>query len=137
MRLVYSVSEARIKRGEWSTLFNWFRLIPDEILRSNPRLYSHYANVLMSFGPSESVEVMLGYLERTASDDAALQGEVALFRSILAFRKGDHTQIQQSSEKALALLPKDNLGMRARAGMLLGIVKFDIGLFIEAQTALT
>ena len=137
MRLIQSVSEARIKRGEWSTLFNWFRLIPDEILRSNPRLYSHYANVLMSFGPSESVEIMLAYLERTAIDDTALQGEVAFFRSMMAMRKGNDSERLKSVEKALVLLPPDSLSMRARASSLQGAIKFEMGQLKESRAAMT
>jgi LuxR family maltose regulon positive regulatory protein len=137
MRLIYSVSEAHIKRGEWNTLLIWSRLIPEEILRSDPRLYSHYAGVLMEIGPLESAESTLGYLERTAVDDAARQGEVAFFRMILAFRKGDDAQRIESAGKALELLPPHEAGMRGRAGCYLGVVKFDTGRITEAQSALT
>jgi LuxR family transcriptional regulator, maltose regulon positive regulatory protein len=137
MKLIGAESESRLKRGEWNTLLSWFQAIPDEVLKSNFPLYNHYASVLTELGPLESAESALSYLEKTAGDDSARQGEVAFFRSLLAHRKGDDTERLESAERALALLPPDRLSQRAWVGCFLGIVKFDTGQIREAQVVLT
>lgn len=120
MRLIYAQSEVRANRGEWNTLFGWLQVIPEETLRSHPRLYSQYANVLITLGKTEAGDAALSYLEKAAQADAGLQGEVALFQAILARRRGDVPRWAELCQKALSLLPPDKLSYRARASFFLG-----------------
>jgi ATP/maltotriose-dependent transcriptional regulator MalT len=44
MRLIYAQSEYRINRGEFNTVLRWLQAIPDEVLRTQPRLYGTVQN---------------------------------------------------------------------------------------------
>jgi LuxR family transcriptional regulator, maltose regulon positive regulatory protein len=137
MKLIGAESESRLKRGEWNTLLKWFQAIPDEILRSRPRLYSQYGNVLVTAGQLEAAENVLSYLETTAQQDAGLLGEVALFRAILAKERDDVPNQIEQLQKALLLLPSNETAYRARASYLLGLIEYNAGQLEEAQSLLT
>jgi LuxR family transcriptional regulator, maltose regulon positive regulatory protein len=137
MKLIGAESESRLKRGEWNTLLTWFQAIPDEILRSRPRLYSQYGNVLVTAGQFEAAEGALSYLENTAQQDASLLGEVALFRAILAKERDDVPYQIEQLQKALSLLTPDEAAYRARASYLLGLIEYNAGQLEEAQSLLT
>jgi LuxR family maltose regulon positive regulatory protein len=136
-KLIGAESESRLKKGEWNTLLIWFQAIPDEILRTRPRLYSQYSNVLVTAGRFEAAEDTLSYLEKTARDDAGLLGEVALFRAILARERGDIPYHVEQLKKALLLLPPDEAAHRARASYLLGLIEYSAGRLEDAQSLLT
>ena len=125
MTLIFEQSETRLKRGEWDTLLGWLRAVPDSVLCTHARLYSRYANVLMARGQMEAAEPVLSYLETTCKPDSELQGEVAFFQAIIARRKGNIPLTIEMARKALALLPPDNLFMRARVYFTLGTAQMD------------
>lgn len=137
MRLIYNQCEELRKRGEFSTLLGWLRVIPEGILREHHRLYSHYASFLTSFSQFDAAEAILNYLERKAQDDATLQGEVAFSLSNIARLKGDIKQMVGMAEKALSLLPPDSIAMRARATWVIGITHYVKGLFHKAEKWMT
>ena len=137
MRLIYAQSGERLKRGEWNTLIGWLQVIPDELLRTHPRLYSLYAMLLVEAGQLKSGEAILSYLERTAQADAGLQGEVAYSRNSLARQRGDIPLAIEMAEKALLLLPPDSYGMRAITSLWLGFLQFARGLVEEARRLLS
>jgi LuxR family maltose regulon positive regulatory protein len=133
MRLIYAQSGERLKRGEWNTLIDWLQVIPDELLRTHPRLYSQYARALVEAGQFKPGEAALSYLERTAQADASLQGEVAFSQNTLARRRGDIPLAIEMAEKALSLLPPDSFAMRAWTSFWLGFVQYARGLLEEAR----
>jgi LuxR family maltose regulon positive regulatory protein len=137
MRLTYNRCEELRKRGEFSTLLGWLRVIPEGILREHHRLYSHYASFLTSFSQFDAAEAILNYLKSTALDDAALQGEVAFSLSNIARLKGDIKRMAVMAEKALSLLPPDSIAMRARATWVIGMTHYIKGLFHEAEKWMT
>jgi LuxR family maltose regulon positive regulatory protein len=133
MRLIYAQSGERLKRGEWNTLIDWLQVIPDELLRTHPRLYSQYAMALVNADQFKPGEAALSYLERTAQADTRLQGEVAFSRNTLARRRGDIPLAIEMAEKALSLLPPDSFAMRAMTSFWLGFVQYARGLLEEAR----
>jgi LuxR family maltose regulon positive regulatory protein len=137
MNLIAAESESRLKRGEWNTLLGWFQAIPDEMLRTRPRLYSQYSNVLVTAGQFQAAEDALKHLERTAQEDAGLLGEVALFRAILSKERGDIPHHVEQLKKALLLLPSEEAAYRARASYLLSLMRYNAGRLEEAQSLLT
>jgi LuxR family maltose regulon positive regulatory protein len=134
MRLIYVECEARIKRGEWDTLFGWFQMMPEDVLHSNPRLYSQYANVLITRSSLEAAEAILGRLETASQTDATLQGEVAFFQAVIAYRRGDLKRTVESLEKALEQLPEESGAMRVRALHMLGVFDMGAGRLGRAQS---
>jgi len=137
MRLIYAHGEYRRKRGEFNTLLGWFEAIPQEVLCKNYRLYSLYAAVLSSIGQFDTAEAALKYLESTARDDNVLQGEVAFSLASFHRRRGDIKRFIELSEKALSLLPPDNVAMRSRATFNIGYSRLFYGPFQEAKKWLT
>jgi len=121
----------------FNTLLGWLQLIPEEILRTHPRLYSQYADLLLYSGQPEAAEVALNYLERTAQADTGLQGELAVYRLASAYKRSDFNRGIEFGEKALALLSPDNLRMRAMASYLLGYTKMSRARLEEARLLLT
>jgi LuxR family maltose regulon positive regulatory protein len=137
MRLIYTQCEMLRKLGEWNTLLGWLKIIPDELLRTHHRLYSQYASYLTVVSEFDAAEAALSYLEQVARDDPSLQGEVAFSLSNIARLRGDITRMIEMAEKALSLLPPDNIVMRYRALWLIGGVRYASGLFHEAEAILT
>jgi LuxR family transcriptional regulator, maltose regulon positive regulatory protein len=135
--LVKEVAENRINRGERSTLLGWLESIPDEELRKQHRLYSQYANTLAGFGRYEKAQAALSYLEKSVKDDPNLLGEVAVSQTTLAFRQGDSERVTELTIKALSLLSKDNITMRARANFTLGYIQYEKGIFNESSSLLS
>ncbi len=133
VRLIHDQSDERLKRGEWDTLYRWLQTVPDDVLRTNLRLYGQYANVLIARDQVAVAEPILDYLETAGRSDGQLQGEVALMQTILARRRGNIPRTIESAKRALALLPPDNLNMRARVSFILGTVQIDSVHLAEAQ----
>lgn len=133
MRLIYAHGEARRKRGEFNTLLGWFQAIPHEILREHLRLYSQYAALLAAVGQLDTAEAALSYLESTAQDDTALQGEVAFARGIVYRHRGDLKRCLELFEKAFALLPPDDVAMRSRAAVSIAHARFRHGPLQEVE----
>ena len=138
MRIIHDQSNARLKRGEWDTLSGWLKAVPEDVLRTRPRLYGQYANVLIARDQLDAPEPVLAYLETHAGSDRELQGEVALLQTTLARRKGNIARTIEMAKKALALLPEDDLTMRARVSFIMGTVEIDREINLtEAQALIT
>ena len=137
MRLIYARCEELRKRGEWNTLLGWLEIIPEEILRTHYRLYSQYASYLTVVSRFDAAEAALSYLANEAHDDADIQGEVAFSLSNLARLRGDFPRMVDMAEKALLLLPPDNIAMRSRATFNIGNAQYESGLFHEAEVRMT
>ncbi len=132
LRLVDATSDRVAKRGEWQTLIDWFQMIPEEILRSERRIYSQYAFALTTYGQLDAAEAVLHYLETMSHETVGLQGEIAYYQTILAWRRSDEEQIVDFGQKALTLLSPDNLAMRAGAKFHLGNVQMEKANFEDA-----
>jgi LuxR family transcriptional regulator, maltose regulon positive regulatory protein len=137
MRLIYAQSMARMNRGEFKTLFSWFHVVPEEVLRTHPRLYSQFAQVIINVGKFDEVEAALSHLERMAQGDAGLQGELAVHRMALARIRGDVTRTVEFAERALALLPPDAFALRAGTSFVLGLVQYFGARLDEARSLMT
>jgi LuxR family maltose regulon positive regulatory protein len=135
--LIGSVAEGRMKQGEMTTVLGWLQSVPDEMLRADLNVYGQYGHILVHTGRFDSAETVLNYLERAAPEDAELQGQVAADRAFQAFRRDDLIRSTKLGRRALALLPKDNHGLRARAAWCLGLALYRLGLYAEARPALS
>ncbi len=133
MALIDVQYEATVKRGEWDTLFGWFQTIPDEMLRSDPRLYVQYANVLITRGSLQNAEAMLGYLESIPNIDQNLRGELAFFRMSVAYRRGNLKRTSELGERAVEQLTEEQGAMRARALHILAVLDTTAGRLARAQ----
>jgi len=137
VRLISGVAEVRIQHGEMITLLGWLQSMPEEVLRTDLHLYRQYSHTLVQTGQIEAAETALSYLEKTASVDANMQGEVAAEQADLARRRGDIHRTTELARKALALLPPGSLALRGRASHILGLNLYEIGLYDEAWLMFT
>jgi len=137
IKLIYPQTDGYIKRGEFGTLYGWFQAIPERLLRGHPRLYAQYARILITLGSLDAAEAVLHYLEETADTSARGQGELAFYRTLLANRQGNIGLRIESAERALALLPPEELHMRALMSFHLGLVRHNQSRFEEARLLLT
>ncbi len=134
MALIDVQYEATVKRGEWDTLFGWFQSIPDEVLRTDLRLCSHYVNVLITHGSVQTAKSVLAYLESVPNMDDSLRGELAFFRMSMAYREGDLKRMSEIGETAVEQLAEDNGAMRARALHMLAVLDWGGGRLNRAQS---
>ena len=114
----------------------WFEVLPKDVLRSHPRLYSQYCSTLVFAGQLETVDEALAYREQKAGQDHALQGELASLRAAMAGRRGDVPRLVEEAKKALSLLPSDSYEARGRASSELGMVRYYAGLLDEGADLL-
>jgi LuxR family maltose regulon positive regulatory protein len=124
MRLILPRSEELRNQGEWNTVLGWLKAIPNELIREHHRLYCQYAGCLFTVGESDAAEAVLSYLENAAQDDALLQADVAFLMGDIAWVRHDIERAVYLSEKSLSLLPKDNLVMRSRATLGIGLARY-------------
>ena len=111
--------------GAQITLSNWMEALPDELVRSRPRLCIYHAFVLFMTGQLEAAELRLQAAERaldSMSDEtkAEQQGMMAAVRAFFALFQGDAPAMIQCSRRALEHLPADNFMWRGSAAMTLG-----------------
>jgi LuxR family transcriptional regulator, maltose regulon positive regulatory protein len=126
--------EITVKRGEWNTLLIWFQGLPNELLRSDLRLYSHYANVLITLGSLQTAEAVLGYLESVPKVDENLRGELAFFRMSMAYRQGDLKRSWEQGKIAVKQLTEENGTMLVRALHVMAVLDVAAGRLDTAQS---
>jgi LuxR family maltose regulon positive regulatory protein len=123
-------------RGEVMTLLGWLRELPKEAMRRRPLLLVWYAAALMLVGRFDGVESLLQEAEgavgaaeegqggepRLRADEADPQhvlATAAAVRSLHARLQGDAQGAIEHAQRALALLPEDNLNPRPFAALCL------------------
>lgn len=136
MKLIRQLTAGLIARAEYITLTGWLSRIPEDVLRTDPSLYLHYANALATAGRLEASEAALAYLTQAAGDQKAVLGQAATLQAEVARRRGNPELGLASAIRALSLLPGDELGYRARASLIEGFVLFDKGRLPEAAVVL-
>jgi LuxR family maltose regulon positive regulatory protein len=112
----------KIWRGEVTTVLNWLKALPAELVRSRPRLCVAYAWVLFLLDRVSAIEPRLrdaeralAHLETSAStpdethEIRALRNEVALIRLLAAPYEKDSVQAIELSQHALEGISEDNL----------------------------
>jgi LuxR family maltose regulon positive regulatory protein len=137
VRLIYPRIEDMRNKGQWNTVFGWLRVIPEEFLHQEHRLYCQYASFLAAIGHFDAAKKALNYLEKNAQDDAILQSDVAFILSTIAWNQSDIKLSEYLAKKALSLLSPDYLAIRGRAIFHIAVIKYIRGLFHEAEKLFT
>jgi LuxR family maltose regulon positive regulatory protein len=110
VQLIEETARTHMMRGEFATLLDWFKDLPDQVICSRPQFCLIYAWVLANLGQLDAAARYLDQLEVDveANDEArVLLGEAARVRARIAVIHGDTAQNVHYSKKALDLLPVD------------------------------
>jgi LuxR family maltose regulon positive regulatory protein len=110
VQLIEETARTHMMRGEFATLLEWFKDLPDDVICSRPQFCLIYAWVLANSGQLDAAARYLDQLEvDSEADDEArvLLGEAARVRARIAVIHGDTPQDIHYSKKALDLLPVD------------------------------
>jgi LuxR family maltose regulon positive regulatory protein len=130
--LIEATAESRLMRSESSTLIRWIGALPEEEISSRPSLCLIKAWALMlRGGPVEDIDQCLTIIEKARVADPMLGSAFAL-RAFQASMKGDAQTALDLSQRALELLPDDDIFTRSMVADNLGIVHLMLGDFNAA-----
>jgi LuxR family maltose regulon positive regulatory protein len=126
-----------MSRGEVMTLVGWLQALPDEVVRARPQLCLKYGWPLILTGQLDAAESYLAQAEQAAQDDTAFLGEIVAAQAYIARTRGDARRTIDLSQRALTLLPQDNLSSRSIVALNLGLAHWHRGHLAEAERAIT
>ncbi len=119
--------------GELAAMINWLNALPDEVMRSRPRLYVAHAWALAYAGQFNGVEPLLQNAEniitrRNQPDETEAEkavekqiaGQITAVRAYVAALAGDMPRASELARQALDALPETDLTVRAWIATLLG-----------------
>ena len=125
--LVEQIVDQVIARGQLKTLLGWLAAIPEEVIRSRPRLLMHQGWVVFLSGKVSQASRILQQAKR-ALVNITEEGERNLLRGRLLAMLGtitaltrDISSAMEEAQEAIALLPKDEFIYLARATRVLGV----------------
>jgi len=151
-RLVEQNTAAVVMRTEGATLLRWLEALPEELVRSRPRLSVAYAIAALFGGRLDDVEPLLRDAERALGSTppamsldpdeidavgwlADIPSCIATIRGDLARMRGDAHFAIALSRQALAHLPEDSSYLRSKAMWNLGISSWMSGDLTAAEEA--
>ncbi len=110
---VEQAAQTMLMQGEISTLLKWIETLPEEIIRSRPRLYTYLAWALVVSGRLSEAEQRLIQAELSLGGTANQSAEIAAIRSIVAAFHLDIPSLLALSTQALEGIAEDNLFLRS------------------------
>jgi len=128
--LIEGVASTLISEGKLPLLQSWLDALPEEVVRSSPRLcISRVWQEFITSQPGtfilwvEAAEQALHQLEETLPQPmvAALQSEIIALRSVYTISFADFSSAIASCQQALQQLPADSHYLRGLILMLLGL----------------
>lgn len=135
-RLVAENALAVIYHGELATVARWLGALPDEVMRSRPRLCVAHAWALAYGGRLDGVEPLLQDAEKalvrrgahsgtpilSIAQGRQIAGHIAAIRAYVAALKEDAACSVELARTALRLLPEADLTVRCWTALVLGCV---------------
>jgi LuxR family maltose regulon positive regulatory protein len=137
VRLISAQSERLMADGDMGKLIKWIGAIPEDVLRTQPALHTLYAVSLLTVGSMDAAEAALNDLETMNRGDMHALGNVAALQATLAWRTGDLHRAIERGERALQVLPPDDIATRSRVCFMLGTSYEILTQLDEAERYLT
>jgi LuxR family maltose regulon positive regulatory protein len=134
--LVHGMCDGMIKRGEIVTLIGWLKRFPEQVVRADPELCLDYIWTLILTGHNEMAEMLLAHAEQTTTDLPQYHGSLLSARAFLARTSGDIPATIELSERALKLIPKEDMSTRGILAVNLGITYWHTGQMEKSAQAL-
>ncbi len=135
-RLVEQSGRTMLKRSEMATLLNWLEALPEELVRTRPRLSLFHAWALALTGQLEAVEARLSDFSHAPDgfsvsdlglaivDQAENQnstseilGEMIAIRGTVAYYRRDMPRAAKLFRQAFERLPEENLFLRGAVAL--------------------
>lgn len=129
-RLIIEVCQRMLTGGHWETLARWINSLPDEVRAGYPQLLVAQANIHLLLDESilalPLLENALEKIERDsttidADEKPLLQAEASLAYSKALFQMGQYMRAHDLCQQTMALLPADEVALRAEAYLRLGL----------------
>lgn len=119
-RVIALVADEYFARGKWTTLTRWLDALPRDALDAEPDLLLHQAILRAGAGELAQAEPLF---EAARAKFQERGDTLRVVRALLESARyaADATQVQARCERALALAPAQELGLRAQAYHTLGI----------------
>ncbi len=135
--LISAQSRQMIAAGDMGRLIKWIGAMPHDVLRSHPALHTVYATSLLTVGNLDAAQAALNDLEILNQGDMHELGNIAALQATLAWRTGDFRCAIERGERALQVLPSDDIATRSRVCLVLGTSHEVLTQFDEAERYLT
>jgi LuxR family maltose regulon positive regulatory protein len=127
IELMENASDEMLKRGEISTMLEWLKHLPVELVLSRPEYCLLQAWPLLLFGQANEADLYLQTAEEKSADTPEMMGNVAAAQAFQARTIGDGPRMVERSELALSLLPEADLSARAIVALNLGLAYWHNG----------
>ncbi len=123
--MIAKVGQDMLNRGQGRILIDWLEALPAATLAANTTLQLYYAWALLNSGREEQVPTLLDQLgQHPDAAEAAFQGKIAAVHSRYKIAIGRSQLAIPYSERALELLPEDELFMRGELTLNLAFAYF-------------
>ena len=131
--LIEQIVDQVIARGQVKTLLGWIEAIPEEVIKSRPRLLMHQGWVVFLSGRvtlasqilQQAKHALTSILE--GNDKNLLHGRLSAMLATITVLTRDITGALVEAQEALANLPEDEFIFRARATRVLGVSYMFLG----------
>jgi len=128
--------------GDLPVLLNWSNRLPEEVVRTRPRLCLYYARALFFGGQVNAAEDYLRAaaqaLDTRQKTDASTQelfGVLYTNQATFAAMRGESQAALELAQKALALVPEEDYSAQARVYHAIGMAEYFSGRIQPAETA--
>ncbi len=137
--LIVETSDELLKQGQVVTLLGWFQALPEEMVLADPQLCLEYVWPLILTEQIDAAEPYLSRAEQAAEQqgDTCTLGAIAVAHVHIARMRGDNQRAAELSERALRLLPLEELASRSVVALNLGMSQWYRGRMAEAEQTLT
>jgi len=135
--IIEKTSQERVNHGEWITLHNWLRSLPEDTLLAHLQLYIWNCIALTIIGHPDDAESRLRKIEKMAQGDVSIQGRIAAAQANTYHALGDMPRTEEFARKALSLLPLEEIESRCVASYILGYMYWNKGFFSKARPPIT
>ncbi len=117
-RLISEPAAGVVRRGEVTTLLNWYRGFPVDIVRLHPRLCLTFGLAFALNGRWDEAETLLTYVESSAVADRPQ--EAIMLAYLVAAYRGNHARLMALASEARAL-PNPDAMTKTVLGLISGM----------------
>jgi LuxR family maltose regulon positive regulatory protein len=136
--LIKAKVDRKFRSGEFMTVVNWVKKLPEDIWREDLPFCHGYAVALMSTLQLDTADSILDLIETSAAKRGIdLHGSNDSARCMVAFFRRDISRAMELGSKAIMSLPPESGDARSGVALVMSGVQLDKGLLKEARQLLS